>query len=90
MKNFIDITHKNLAVKLAETREEIEKARVLRFDELINKSNPDIPYSQCFDDSDFIYDHLIVIDKEKKIFGWFRRPLGWERIKIPLFQSIQH
>ena len=53
MKNFIDITHKNLAVKLAETREEIEKARVLRFDELINKSNPDIPYSQCFDDSDF-------------------------------------
>ena len=43
MKNFIDITHKNLAVKLAETREEIEKARVLRFDELINKSNPDIP-----------------------------------------------
>ena len=38
MKNFIDITHKNLAVKLAETREEIEKARVLRFDELINKS----------------------------------------------------
>ena len=47
MKNFIDITHKNLAVKLAETREEIEKARVLRFDELINKSNPNIPYSNA-------------------------------------------
>ena len=39
MKNFIDITHKNLAVKLAETREEIEKARVLRFDSsCLNKS----------------------------------------------------
>ena len=60
MKNFIDITHKNLAVKLAETREEIEKARVLRFDELINKSNPNIPYSQCFDDSDFIYDLSLI------------------------------
>lgn len=73
MKNFIDITHKNLAVKLAETREEIEKARVLRFDELINKSNPNIPYSQCFDDSDFIYDHLIVIDRDNgSVVGTYR------------------
>ena len=73
MKNFIDTTHKNLAVKLAETREEIEKARVLRFDELINKSNPNIPYSQCFDDSDFIYDHLIVIDRDNgSVVGTYR------------------
>ena len=34
--------------------------------------------------------YLDNMNKEKKIFGWFRRPLGRERIKIPLFQSIQH
>lgn len=66
MTNFIDISHKNLVVKLAETREEIEKARKLRFEELISKSNPDIPYADCFDDSDFVYDHLIVTDTDRR------------------------
>ena len=73
MKNFIDISHKNLVVKLAETREEIAKARKLRFEELISKSNPDIPYADCFDDSDFVYDHLIVTDTDDgSVVGTYR------------------
>lgn len=73
MKNFICISHKNLVAKLAETPEEVEKARKLRFDELIRLSNPDIPYENCFDDSDFIYDNLIVVDNNTgDVVGTYR------------------
>lgn len=73
MENFINIRHNNLRVKLAESREEIESARRLRFSELVRLHNKDISYENSFDDSDFIYDHLIVKDIDTdEIVGAYR------------------
>ena len=64
MKSFINFLHANLILKLAETREEIEKARRLRYTELVQLHNKEIAYEDCFDDSDFVYDHLLVLEAD--------------------------
>ena len=73
MKSFINFHHANLILKLAETREEIEKARRLRYTELIIPSNKDISYEDSFDDSDFVYDHLLVMEADSgDVVGTYR------------------
>ena len=73
MKSFINVQQSNMILKLAETREEIEKARQLRYSELISFHNKDIAFDDCFDDSDFVYDHLIVMEKSTgDVVGTYR------------------
>ena len=72
MKSFINLQHSNMTLKLAETREEIEKARQLRYSELVSFHNKDIPFDQSYDDSDYIYDHLIVLDQAGDVVGTYR------------------
>lgn len=72
MKSFINLHHSNMTLKLAETREEIEKARQLRYSELVTLHNKDISFDDSFDDSDFVYDHLIVVDEQDCVIGTYR------------------
>ena len=71
--SFINIHFANLILKLAETREEIESARNLRYAELMLLHNKEISYEDCFDDSDWTYDHLIVVEqKTGDVVGTYR------------------
>ena len=73
MTSFINIHFANLILKLAETREEIEKARHLRYSELVLLHNQDISFEECFDDSDWTYDHLIVLEEQTgDVVGTYR------------------
>ena len=72
MKSFINLQHSNMTLKLAETREEIEKARQLRYSELVHLHNKEISFDDSFDDSDFVYDHLIVVDEVGDVVGTYR------------------
>ena len=72
MKSFIKLQHSNMLLKLAETREEIEKARQLRYSELVRLHNKEISFDDSFDDSDFVYDHLIVVDAVGDVIGTYR------------------
>ena len=73
MKSFINFRHGNLILKLAETREEIEKARQLRYSELVQLHNQEISFDDSFDDSDFVYDHLLVMEAESgDVVGTYR------------------
>ena len=73
MKSFINVHHANMILKLAETREEIEKARQLRYSELVLLHNKEISFDECFDDSDFVYDHLIVLEESTlAVVGTYR------------------
>lgn len=63
MKSFIDFHHANLILKLAETKEEIEKSRQLRYSELVQLHNKEISFDDSFDDSDYVYDHLLVMEE---------------------------
>ena len=73
MKSFIDFRHANMILKLAETREEIEKARQLRYSELVQLHNQQISFDDSFDDSDFVYDHLLVVEADSgDVVGTYR------------------
>ena len=73
MKSFINFHHANLVLKLAETREEIEKARHLRYTELIVPSNKEISFEESCDDTDFTYDHLLVVEVDSgDVVGTYR------------------
>lgn len=73
MNSFINLHHANLILKLAETNEEIEKARRLRYSELIQQSNKEISYEDSIDDSDFVCDHLIVVEADTlDVVGTYR------------------
>ena len=62
-----------MILKLAETREEIEKARRLRYSELVHLHNKEISFDDSFDDSDFVYDHLIVVEADTgDVVGTYR------------------
>ena len=73
MKSFLNIQQSNLLLKLAETKEEIEKARQLRYTDLVQFHNKDIAFDECFDDTDFVYDNLIVVDTNtNEVVGTYR------------------
>ena len=73
MKSFINVQQSNLILKLAETREEIEKARQLRYSELVSFHNKDISFADSYDDSDFVYDHLLVMEQDTgDVVGTYR------------------
>lgn len=73
MKSFINFHHANLILKLAETREEIEEARQLRYKELVLFHNKDIAFEDCFDDSDWVYDHLLILEEDSgEVVGTYR------------------
>lgn len=73
MTNFINFRHANMILKLAETKEEIEKARHLRFSELVRLYNKEISFDDSFDDTDFVYDHLLVVEADTgDVVGTYR------------------
>ena len=73
MKSFINFQFANMTLKLAETREEIEKARNLRYAELGLLHNQDISFNEYVDDTDFVFDHLIVVDNQSgDVVGTYR------------------
>lgn len=73
MTSFINFQYANMILKLAETMEEIEKARRLRYSELVQLHNQDISFEDSFDDSDWVYDHLIVVEQQTgDVVGTYR------------------
>lgn len=86
MKSFINFHHANLILKLAETKEEIEKARQLRYKELVLLHNKDIAFEDCFDDSDWVYDHLLILEEDTgDVVGTYRLGRREHLLRMPAF-----
>ena len=86
MKSFINFDHANLILKLAETKEEIEKARQLRYSELVQLHNREISFEDSFDDSDWVYDHLLVMEADTEdVVGTYRLGRRAHLLSMPAF-----
>ena len=71
----INIRKNNILVKLLETEEELEKARRLRYEELIlfHRDRDDISYEESYNDVDRFCDNLIAIDTDTdEVVGSYR------------------
>lgn len=71
----INIRKNNILVKLLETEEELEKARRLRYEELIlfHRDRDDISYEESYNDVDRFCDNLIAIDTDtNEVVGSYR------------------